>query len=160
MAERGVAGALAGMAVANAGALGAFVATSHVMGVDRALEHGTWRESDLFAVTVVVLVTLAGAAGGAACGAIARRWWVVAATSLLLLGWWGAEGALKVGVLQAGACEARSEGATLVDGAREGLLREPTWSALVSPVAIGIGMLMGGMVPSRDAEARSIPNDR
>jgi hypothetical protein len=132
------------MAIANAGALAAFVAVWRIMGVDRALVRGSWRESDLFAGVVLVLVGLAGVAGGAACGAIARRWWVVAATSMLLLGWWSVEGAVKLAVIQASDCETRAETASFVDGARAGLIREPAWSALSSPVAIGIGVLLGG----------------
>jgi hypothetical protein len=143
--EQSVAGALAGMFVANGAALAAFVAAWHVMGVDRALERGTWDESDLFAGVVVLLVGCAGAVGGAACVAIARRWWVVVATALILLAWWGAEGVLRVDRLETGMCAPRGASATFVEGAREGFIREPAWSALVCPVAIGVGVMLGGL---------------
>lgn len=143
--ERRIVAAAAGMAIANAGALAAFVVAWHVVGADRALVNGSWRESDLFAGFVVLLIGIAGAVGGAACGAIARRWWVVAATSMVLLAWWSAEGAIKVGMIQRGACERRAETASFVEGARAGLIREPAWSALTSPAVIGIGVLLGGL---------------
>jgi hypothetical protein len=149
LAERHALGVVVALTLANAGSLAGFALLAWALGADRALEPGTWRESDAFAVGAIGAALIAAGLGGAACRLIARRRAAVGAAAVILASWWGLENALKLA--NRDPSPPRSERATFVEGAQGDLIVEPRWAAMVSPVVVGIGVVIGAVGASGTA---------
>lgn len=134
------------MVLANAGSLAGFALLAWILGADHALQPGTWRESDAFAIGVILATIVASAGAGAACSMIARRRGVAIVAGVMLAAWWGTEGAVKLEAQSGSGCPPRGAEASFVDGARHDLLVEPTWLVIASPIVVAGAVMLGAGV--------------